>query len=64
MSNVYVNLARIEGCPIVVLDALASRIPIITFDTKGGDELVIDGINGFIIKDFNYELFAKKNIIF
>tara|TARA_B100000029_G_scaffold413661_1_gene416786 strand:+ start:1139 stop:2281 length:1143 start_codon:yes stop_codon:yes gene_type:complete len=60
MSNVYVNLARIEGCPIVVLDALASRIPIITFDTKGGDELVIDGINGFIIKDFNYELFAKK----
>jgi len=59
-SDVYVNLARVEGSPIVLIDAIASNIPIVTFNTRGGDELVLEGINGFIIDNFDYQLFAKK----
>ncbi len=59
-SDVYVNLARVEGSPLVLIDAIASNIPIVTFNTRGGNELVLEGINGFIIDNFDYKLFAKK----
>ena len=59
-SDVYVNLSRIEGSPIVLIDAIASYIPIITFNTKGGDEIVLDGINGQIVNTFDFKDFAKK----
>ena len=61
-SDVYVNLSRIEGCPIVLLDALSSQIPIVSFNTPGGDEIVIDGLNGYLVNENNFEYFAKKII--
>lgn len=59
-SHVYVNLSRVEGSPLVVLDAISSNIPIVTFNTRGGDEIVLHGKNGFIVNDFNFKLFAEK----
>ena len=59
-SNVYANLARVEGSPIVLIDAIASNLPIVSFDTRGGDELVLNGINGFVIKNFNFVEYAEK----
>ena len=59
-SDVYVNLSRVEGCPIVLLDALSSKIPIISFNTPGGDEIVMDNINGHLINENNFEIFAEK----
>ena len=37
---------------------LASLVPIITFDTKGVNEIVKDNVNGFLIK--NEEDLVKK----
>jgi len=62
MSNVYVNLSRVEGCPIVLLDALSSRLPIVSFNTLGGDEIVINNVNGFLVNENDYDLFVKKII--
>ena len=45
---------------MVVLDAISSNIPIVTFNTRGGDEIVLHGKNGFIVNDFNFKLFAEK----
>jgi glycosyltransferase involved in cell wall biosynthesis len=59
-SNVYANLARVEGSPIVLIDAIASNLPIVSFNTRGGDELVLNGKNGFIINNFNFTEYAKK----
>lgn len=61
-SDVYVNLSRVEGCPIVLLDALSSKLPIVSFNTRGGDEIVINNLNGFIIKRNDFKNFAKKII--
>lgn len=63
-SHLYVNLARVEGSPLVVLDAISSNLPIISFNTPGGDELVLDNINGHIIDGFDFQLFASKIIEF
>ena len=58
--DVYANLSRVEGSPIVLIDAITSDTPIVSFNTRGGDELVIEGKNGFIIKNFDYNEYAKK----
>lgn len=59
-SHVYVNLSRVEGCPIVLLDALSSNLPIVSFNTRGGDEIVVDKKNGFIIQNNNLNDLTKK----
>lgn len=63
-SDVYLNLARVEGSPIVLVDAIASHLPIISFNTRGGDELVINNFNGFIVNNFDFKLYAEKILSF
>jgi glycosyltransferase involved in cell wall biosynthesis len=53
-SDIYINLARIESFGITFIEALASQIPIITYDTKGANEIVIDNVNGYLIKNDEY----------
>ena len=61
-ADLYLNLARIESFGITFVEALASNIPIITFDTKGANEIVINKNNGFIIKNNHYKELCKKII--
>ena len=61
-SDIYVNLSRIESFGITFVEALASGIPVISFDTKGVNEIIKDKYNGYIIKDKNIELICKKII--
>ena len=57
-SDLYINLSRIESFGITFVESLASLVPIITFDTKGVNEIVKDNVNGFLIK--NEEDLVKK----
>ena len=59
-SDLYINLSRIESFGITFVESLAANVPLITFDTKGANEIVKDKINGFIIKEGNYDMFVKK----
>jgi glycosyltransferase involved in cell wall biosynthesis len=51
--HVYVNLARIESFGITIIEAIASGLPIFTFNTKGANEIVKNKINGFIINKYS-----------
>ena len=56
----YVNLARIESFGITFIEAMASGLPIISFNTKGANEIITNNYNGYII-DFNdIDNFVKK----
>ena len=35
-------------------------MPIISFNTRGGDEHVINDINGFIVNNLDFKLYAEK----
>ena len=59
-STVYVNLARIESFGITFVESLASNIPIVTFDTKGANEIIKNNYNGFVIKGTNLNKFTEK----
>jgi glycosyltransferase involved in cell wall biosynthesis len=38
-----------EGLPVVLMEALASRIPVIATQVAGVSELVVDGVSGLIV---------------
>ena len=54
-NHIYMNLARIESFGMTIMEALGSGLPVITFDTKGGNELIKDQYNGIIIKELSPE---------
>jgi len=59
-SDLYINLARIESFGVTMLEAMSCGVPVITYDTKGGNEIVINNYNGFLIKKNNIKVLAEK----
>jgi len=51
ISNFFVLSSRIEGFPNVFLEALAFGLPVITTNVPGANEIIINGRNGFIVKN-------------
>ena len=64
-SSVYVLPSYREGTPRTVLEAMSMGRPIITTDTPGCRETVVDGHNGFLlpVKDVNALVFAMRKFI-
>ena len=48
-ADVFVLPSFAEGLPVVLMEALASRVPVIATQIAGVPELVQDGISGFIV---------------
>jgi len=61
-SDIYLNLSRIESFGITFVEALASGIPVLSFDTKGVNEIVKHNYNGYLIKDMSIKFIVKKII--
>ena len=59
-SDIYLNLSRIESFGITFIEALASGIPVISFDTKGVNEIIKNQYNGYIIEGNKLDSIAKK----
>jgi len=61
-NNVYVNLARIESFGVTIIEALAAGLHVVSFNTKGANEILINNQNGFIVNEYSYEKMAKTLI--
>lgn len=62
--SVYVLPSYREGTPRTVLEAMAMGRPIITTDTNGCRDTVIDGKNGFLVPVGDYDKLALAMIKF
>jgi glycosyltransferase involved in cell wall biosynthesis len=49
-ADVYVHASFAEGVPIVVMEAMAHRLPVVATGVMGVRELVRDGENGLVVR--------------
>jgi len=61
-NNVYANLARIESFGITIIEAIAAGLHVVSFNTKGANEIVINNQNGYIVDEYSPEKMAKTLI--
>lgn len=59
-SLLYFHTAKYEPFGLVLLEAMAAQIPIVTTDGKGNRDLIVEGVNGYLVKERNAELLADK----
>lgn len=60
-SNIFVMSSRMEGLPLVMIEAMAAGLPIVANDFKYGPRyLISDGVNGYIAPFDDKIIFAEK----
>ncbi len=59
-SDCFVLASKVEGVPGVILEAGTQKKPAIATNVGGVSEVLIDGKTGFLIEDFDKEVFKEK----
>lgn len=60
ISDVAVASSRREGLPVNVAEAMACGLPLVASSNRGHCELVTNGVNGYIVIDYNPESFFER----
>ena len=63
-SSILVQPSRTEGFGLVLVEAMACGVPVVSFDCENGPRSIItDGEDGFLIPPFDIEAFAEKVLL-
>jgi glycosyltransferase involved in cell wall biosynthesis len=62
-SDVFVLPSLSEGFPVVILEAMASALPIVTTKVRGLPEIIKNGVNGILVEPRNSEEIAEKVLL-
>lgn len=62
-SSMMLVTSRYEGLPLVILEAYSFGIPVVSFACQCGPrDLIRDGVDGFLVEDYDIETFAYKTM--
>lgn len=60
-SSIFVFPSRFEGFGLVLIEAMACGVPVVSFDCENGPRSIItDQVDGFLIPPFDVKTFAEK----
>ena len=59
-SDIFVLPSFAEGLPVVLMEALASRVPVLTTRIAGVSELVEDRVNGYLVPPGDVESLIQR----
>ncbi len=59
-ADILLHVSRNEGIPNVVLEAMASKVPVIATNAGGTGELIDDGENGYLCEVKDYTVIKTK----
>lgn len=60
-SDVLLNTSYAEGLPMTLIEAQSFGLPVISYDIKTGPgEIIINGVNGFLVEDGDNISFLKS----
>lgn len=60
LGDVYVHTSAYEGVPRVLFEASAAGLPLVAMSTVGVDEVVEDGVNGYLVPDADINAMAER----
>lgn len=60
LADVFVLPSLWEGMPMALLEAMAGGLPVIATRVSGSEELVVEGINGFLVAPKDSSALAEK----
>lgn len=63
ITNIFLFPSKKEGLPTCVLEALSMGVPVITFDTRGNNDIIKHGYNGLLLKPDKKISTNVKNIV-
>ncbi len=59
--GIYVMTSRYEGLGMVLLEAKAKKLPLVSFDIHAGpSDIIRDGVDGYLVPPFDTDAMAEK----
>ncbi|WP_318401287.1 glycosyltransferase family 4 protein [Photobacterium leiognathi] len=59
-ADIYVMSSRFEGLPMVLLEAISTGLPLVSFDCKTGPREIIDSSCGWLAENGNTKILSEK----